>query len=132
MPRNGSLHASTDDRVAQGAEAADWADDVKLIVHDPDGKDELAYLGDTRRGRRVDVSPPLALVLALVRLLRGPSLPDRIVALDLMTTVGVAMCGIYAVTHDQPVFLDVAVVMALITFVGTVAFARYLEERQKR
>ncbi len=74
----------------------------------------------------------LALVFALTRLLRGPSLPDRIVALDLMTTVGVAMCGVYAVTHDQPVFLDVAVVMALITFVGTVAFARYLEGTQER
>ena len=74
----------------------------------------------------------LALMLALVRLLRGPSLPDRIVALDLMTTIGVAICGIYAVTHDQPVFLDVAVVMALITFVGTVAFARYLEGTQER
>ena len=74
----------------------------------------------------------LAQVFALVRLLRGPSLPDRIVALDLMTTVAVAMCGVYAVTHDQPVFLDVAVVMALIAFVGTVAFARYLEGTQER
>ena len=73
----------------------------------------------------------LALGLALLRLLRGPSLADRIVALDLMTTIGVAVCGLYAVVNDQPVFLDVAVVMALIAFVGTVAFARYLEERQK-
>lgn len=74
----------------------------------------------------------LALVFAMIRLLRGPSLPDRVVALDLMTTVGVAMCGVYAVANNQPVFLDVAVVMALITFVGTVAFARFLEETQER
>ncbi len=73
----------------------------------------------------------LALVLAMVRLLRGPTLADRIVALDLMTTIGVGMCGIYAVTMDKPVFLDVAVVMALITFVGTVALARYLEEKAR-
>ena len=72
------------------------------------------------------------ILLALVRLLRGPSLADRIVALDLMTTIGVAICGLYAVIHDQPVFLDVAIVMALIAFVGTVAFARYLEEKQDR
>jgi multicomponent Na+:H+ antiporter subunit F len=70
-----------------------------------------------------------AMVLAMVRLLRGPSLPDRVVALDLMTTIGMAMCGVYAVAHNQPVFLDVAIVMALITFVGTVAFARYLEAK---
>jgi multicomponent Na+:H+ antiporter subunit F len=73
----------------------------------------------------------LTLVLSLVRLMRGPSLADRIVALDLMTTIGVAFCGLYAVLTDQPVFLDVAVVMALIAFVGTVAFARFLEARRK-
>jgi multicomponent Na+:H+ antiporter subunit F len=69
----------------------------------------------------------LAAVLAFIRLLRGPSLPDRVVSLDFITTIAVAICGAYAVTTDQPVFLDVAIVMALITFVGTVAFARYLE-----
>jgi len=74
----------------------------------------------------------LALALALVRLIRGPSLPDRVVALDLMTTVGVAMCGVYALTMGQSVFLDVAIVMALISFVSTVALARYLEEKAKR
>ncbi|MEZ4385977.1 MAG: cation:proton antiporter [Candidatus Krumholzibacteriia bacterium] len=70
----------------------------------------------------------LAMALTVARLLRGPSLPDRIVALDLLATIGVAACGVYAAVHDQPVFLDVAIVMALITFVGTIAFARYLEE----
>jgi multicomponent Na+:H+ antiporter subunit F len=74
----------------------------------------------------------LAMACALVRLLRGPCLPDRVVALDLMATIGVAMCGVYAVAHDKPVFLDVAVVMAIITFLGTIAFARYLEESQER
>jgi multicomponent Na+:H+ antiporter subunit F len=73
----------------------------------------------------------LAMVLAFVRLVRGPSRPDRVVALDLMAAIGVALCGVYAVVHDQPVFLDVAIVMALITFVGTVAFARYLEARRR-
>jgi multicomponent Na+:H+ antiporter subunit F len=73
----------------------------------------------------------VALVLAFVRLVRGPSRPDRVVALDLMAAIGVALCGVYAVVYDQPVFLDVAIVMALITFVGTVAFARYLEARRR-
>ena len=73
----------------------------------------------------------LAMVLAFVRLVRVPSRPDRVVALDLMAAIGVAQCGVYAVVHDQPVFLDVAIVMALITFVGTVAFARYLEARRR-
>jgi multicomponent Na+:H+ antiporter subunit F len=73
----------------------------------------------------------LTFLLALVRLIRGPSLADRVVAVDLVTTVGVALCASYAVIHDASVFLDVAIVTALITFVGTVAFARYLEEKSR-
>ena len=73
----------------------------------------------------------LAAVLGFVRLLRGPSLPDRVVAFDLLATVAVGISAVYAMAHDQPVFLDVAVILALISFVGTVAFARYIEERLK-
>ena len=71
----------------------------------------------------------LPLLLGFVRLVLGPSLPDRVVALDFMTAVAVAASGIWAIAADKPVFLDVAMVLALITFVGTVAFARYLERR---
>ena len=73
----------------------------------------------------------LAAVLGFVRLLRGPSLPDRVVAFDLLATVGVGISAVYSMAYDQPVFLDVAVILALISFVGTVAFARYIEERLK-
>ena len=70
--------------------------------------------------------------LGLVRLVLGPSLPDRVVALDFMTAVAVAASGVWAIATDNPVFLDVAMILALITFVGTVAFARYLERRGRR
>ena len=73
----------------------------------------------------------LAALLGFVRLLRGPSLPDRVVAFDLLATLAVGISAVYSMAHDQPVFLDVAVVIALISFVGTVAFARYIEERLK-
>ena len=73
----------------------------------------------------------LAAVLGFVRLLRGPSLPDRVVAFDTLATVGVGISAVYSMAHNQPVFLDVAVVLALISFVGTVAFARYIEKRLK-
>lgn len=68
----------------------------------------------------------LGLVLALIRLARGPRLADRVVALDLMATITVAAAGVYAIGHDQTVFLDVAIVLALISFVGTVGFAVYM------
>ena len=49
-------------------------------------------------------------------------------ALDVLTTVGVGIAALYAVAFDQPVYLDVAIVLALVAFLGTVAFARYIEK----
>jgi multicomponent Na+:H+ antiporter subunit F len=71
----------------------------------------------------------VALFLTFIRLVQGPSLPDRVVALDLMSTLGIGIIAAYAIATDQPVFLDVASILALITFLGTVAFAYYLEQR---
>jgi multicomponent Na+:H+ antiporter subunit F len=74
----------------------------------------------------------LAVVLAFVRLLRGPSLPDRVVAFDLMSSVAVGIMVAYSIATGETVFLDVAIVLALISFLGTVAFARYLEQQGKK
>jgi multicomponent Na+:H+ antiporter subunit F len=71
----------------------------------------------------------LALILAFIRLVRGPSLPDRVVALDLITLEVIGLIAVFIVANDQPLFLDAAIVLAIIAFVGTVAFARYLERR---
>ena len=71
-----------------------------------------------------------AIVLAFLRLLWGPSLPDRVIALDLLTTLAVGIIGIFAVATNQPAFLDITLILALITFLGTVAFAYYIERRR--
>ena len=71
----------------------------------------------------------LALFLAFIRLVRGPTLPDRVVALDLMGVLAVGMLAASAVAADQAVLLDPAAVLALVGFLGTVAFARYLVKR---
>lgn len=78
------------------------------------------------------VMPILALAVALsfVRLVRGPSLPDRVVALDLISSVGIGMIGAYVALTGEAVFLDVALVVSLITFLGTVALTNYLEWRR--
>ncbi len=69
----------------------------------------------------------LAVLLAVVRLVRGPSVPDRVVALDLIATLVMGIMGIYAIATDEAVLLDLVVVLALLSFMGTVAFARYVE-----
>jgi multicomponent Na+:H+ antiporter subunit F len=70
----------------------------------------------------------LALFMAFARLALGPSLPDRVVALDNISMQVVGVIGAYAVAQNQPVFLDAAIVLALISFLGTVALARYVEK----
>jgi multicomponent Na+:H+ antiporter subunit F len=70
----------------------------------------------------------IAFALAFLRLIRGASLPSRVVALDLMGTLAVGLITILAIMTGQTIFLDVAVVLALIAFVGTVAFGHYVEK----
>jgi multicomponent Na+:H+ antiporter subunit F len=53
---------------------------------------------------------------------------DRIVALDLMATLSIGFMTLFAVETGKTLFLDAAMVLALIAFLGTVAFARYLEK----
>ena len=72
----------------------------------------------------------LTIGLSFIRLYKGPSLPDRVVALDLLTTVGIAITAVYAVITERPVILDVATILALISFLGTIAFAYYIDLRQ--
>lgn len=71
----------------------------------------------------------VSMLLAAIRLCRGPSLPDRVVALDLMAILGVSFCALFGAAQDEDIYLDVAIILALISFVGTVAFAYYLERR---
>lgn len=83
----------------------------------------------------VDLAFPMvmaAVVLAFLRLARGPSLSDRVVALDMMTVLIVAFCGLFAISTGVTAFLDVAAIVALIGFLATVALARYVERRTVR
>ncbi|MEM8849314.1 MAG: cation:proton antiporter [Pseudomonadota bacterium] len=74
----------------------------------------------------------LSVILAMIRLIIGPSLPDRVVALDTMTILIVAFCGLFALDTGSLAFLDVAVVLALIGFLATVALARFVERKRQR
>ena len=65
--------------------------------------------------------------VTFIRLLKGPTLPDRVVAIDLIGVLMVCILVVTAATTGQQAFLDVAMVVALISFVGTVAYARYIE-----
>lgn len=80
------------------------------------------------------ILPILALsaLLIFIRFIMGPSLSDRVVALDLLITTGIGIIAIYSIVTDQPTFLDIAMILALIAFLGTVAFAYYIEKRKRK
>ncbi|MFW5654167.1 MAG: monovalent cation/H+ antiporter complex subunit F [Roseicyclus sp.] len=71
----------------------------------------------------------LGVAFAFIRLVLGPSLPDRIVALDMMAVLIVSFCGLYAMRAGDEAFVDVAIVLALVGFLATVALARFVERR---
>lgn len=73
----------------------------------------------------------VSMVLLFIRFLLGPSIADRVIALDLLITTGIGMIAIYSIITNQPTFLDIAMILALIAFLGTVAFSYYLEKRNK-
>lgn len=74
----------------------------------------------------------LALILVFIRMIKGPTLPDRVVALELIASLTVGFIAVYAIATDQPNFIDVAVVLALTAFLAAIGFARYLEKRGAR
>ena len=69
----------------------------------------------------------LALVIAFIRLVKGPTLPDRVVAMDLIGVLVVGLIVVLAGSSGVRATLDAAIVIALVGFLGTVAYATYIE-----
>lgn len=75
----------------------------------------------------------LALLLSILRLMRGPTLPDRILALDLITTLSIGFIAAIAVRTGFSLYLDIAISLGLLGFLSTVALSRYLlKQAEKR
>ena len=71
----------------------------------------------------------LSSLLCLYRIGRGPTAPDRTVAIDILGTLIVGFCCMMAIWTGQEYYMNIAIAWALISFVGTLALAKYLEGR---
>ena len=69
----------------------------------------------------------LLILAAALRILLGPTLPDRVVGMDTANTLMVSTLLVLAAVFNQIVFVDVAIVYAMLSFVGTLFFSKYLE-----
>lgn len=71
----------------------------------------------------------VSMLLTFIRFMKGPRVVDRVIALDLIITIGIAFITVFSIRTGQELFLDVAMILALIAFLGTVAFAYYLDKK---
>ena len=72
-----------------------------------------------------------ALFATVIRIIRGPTLADRILGLDTITILAVGVIGVFAVRTGLYLYADIAVAVALVGFLATIAFARYLLSRRQ-
>lgn len=73
----------------------------------------------------------VAFIIIFIRFLKGPQIVDRVVAIDLIITSGVGLIGVFCILYNDPSFLDVATILALIAFLSTIAFSYYIEQGDK-
>jgi multicomponent Na+:H+ antiporter subunit F len=73
----------------------------------------------------------LGIAGAAWRMITGPGYADRFIALDMLTGVAVAACALTAVITERREFLDVGLGIGLIVFLATIAFASFLEKKEK-
>lgn len=66
-------------------------------------------------------------LLICIRLLIGPTLADRAAALDLLSVFVIALISIFVFLANHPIYLDIVIAIALVTFLGTLAFAQFIE-----
>ncbi len=71
----------------------------------------------------------ISLLLIMIRFIIGPRIADRVISLDLTISVGIGIAAAYTILSGKQVVLDIALIMALLAFLGTVAFAFYIERR---
>lgn len=71
----------------------------------------------------------ISIILVFFRLIKGPRVVDRVIALDLIITIGIGIITVFTIRSHEKVLLDVAIILALIAFLGTVAFSHYIERQ---
>ena len=69
----------------------------------------------------------IGIVISSYRLIRGPDMPDRAVALDLIAILCVGFMAVYTIAKNDAAYLPAGMAVALMAFLGTVAFAQYLK-----
>ena len=73
----------------------------------------------------------LALIIALIRLTIGPTLNDRVSALDLLAIIIMGFILVYAILIDKQIYMDVVIILSLVSFMSTIAVSHYIKNKKK-
>ncbi|UJQ95761.1 cation:proton antiporter [Mariluticola halotolerans] len=73
----------------------------------------------------------IAFFLTVVRIVIGPSLPDRVLALDMLVSIGIGYIAVIAIKTGFSLYLDIAIALGIVGFLATVAFARFILEHNQ-
>ena len=69
----------------------------------------------------------LSILMAIIRVILGPTAPDRLVGLDTINTIVIVLMVVFGAAYNEIIIIDVAIVYALLSFVSTLFIAKYLE-----
>lgn len=72
----------------------------------------------------------ISFLLTVVRVVIGPSLPDRVLGLDMLVTIGIGFIAVIGIRTGFTLYLDIAIALGLVGFLATVAFARFVMSRR--
>jgi multicomponent Na+:H+ antiporter subunit F len=128
----------TSGSLAAGGPAADAVADADPDHGGDHGGDHAGADGGRSRiaspflqmsGRFILAALAFSQMFAVLRLVQGPTLADRVIALDFIGITCASMIGVYSVVVEEPLFLRAALVLSLMSFLGTIGFAMYCEKR---
>ncbi|MBN1434130.1 hypothetical protein JW921_05175 [Candidatus Fermentibacterales bacterium] len=102
---------------------------IVLIIHRPPAMPffpDMPFAGFVTRALYILV---LAALLVLFRIRKGPTAADRVMAIDILGVLIVGICAVVSIATQRSWYIDIAIAWALQSFIGALAFAKYLEGR---
>ena len=69
----------------------------------------------------------LSIIMAIIRVIRGPTAPDRVVGIDTINTIVIVAMVLFGAAFQEVIYIDVAIVYALLSYISTLFIAKYLE-----
>jgi multicomponent Na+:H+ antiporter subunit F len=72
----------------------------------------------------------LAFSISLVRLIKGPTVNDRIVAMDLIASITMGFILVYSVSTNKAIYFDIVIIISLVSFISTVSISTYLKQKK--